>query len=110
MANETRFLLGLTDGCVPRPLAVVQGTLRNDPPFTMRRRDEGDLETLVANAKRDHCCLSIQSGYFAHVSPTGCCLTLWSVLVHVNLSKLPSSEGVEKCSMFNVQCSFVIFG
>jgi hypothetical protein len=64
VANQARFLLRFPDGCIPRLLAIVEGTFGYDPPFATQRRDKGDFDSIVANAKGDHCCLSIQSRHF----------------------------------------------
>src|SRR5262245_21833660 len=71
-------------------LALVDGTLGYDPPFATQRRDKGDFDTFVADAKRDHCCLPIQSRHFSSPLQTsslvslGCWFTLWSFLVQID--------------------------
>ena len=70
-ADQARFLLRFSDGCVARPFALIEGTFRDDPPFTTWSRHEGDFDTVVADAKGDHCCLAIQSRHFYQLSGTG---------------------------------------
>lgn len=59
IADEACFFLRLSNGCVPRSLAVIEGTFGDDPPLTTRSRDQSDFDTVVADAKGDDCCLAI---------------------------------------------------
>jgi hypothetical protein len=61
IANKAGFLLGFSDGCIPRLLTLLEGTLGDNPPSATQRCDKGDFNTFVADAKRDHGCLSIKS-------------------------------------------------
>jgi hypothetical protein len=64
IANQARFLLSLSYRCIPRLLTVVERALGDDPPFATQRGDKSDFDTLVSDANRDHCGLSIQSRHF----------------------------------------------
>jgi hypothetical protein len=76
IADQTSLLFGFSNGCIPRLFALVEGTLGYDPPFATQRRDKGDFDTFMPDAKRDHCCLTIRSRHLF-----GSCVTPWSLLV-----------------------------
>src|SRR5688572_18119710 len=73
----------------------------------MRRRDERDFETFVANAKRDHCCLAIQSRYF-HGSPVRASLA--SLPIPDTGSKRPfEKKSCQSIELSRARIAFTIF-
>src|SRR5262245_18783218 len=48
-APQARFLFGFADGCIAGPFAIVDRTLRDDPPFPSRGRHQSHFDSLLAN-------------------------------------------------------------
>jgi hypothetical protein len=50
---QSCFLLGFSDGCIPRLLALVEGTFGYDPPFAAAYRYKGVFDTFTTDTKRE---------------------------------------------------------